>query len=91
MRKFFLNEKKLRRLFASAANAVSLKLQSQGLGEIATGITRCAYSVILPFLALHSAAVVATKPWPLQEFWPLQAFSAVLQSDWPLQLLMPEQ
>jgi hypothetical protein len=30
-----------------------------------------------------------SQPWPLQEFCPAQAFSAVLHFDWPLQALMP--
>ncbi len=30
------------------------------------------------------------QPWPLQLFMPLHSFLAVLQSELPLQLLMPE-
>src|SRR6202042_3057505 len=32
---------------------------------------------------------IATKPLPLQEFWPLQLLLADLQDDWPLQELTP--
>src|ERR1700761_3238516 len=46
----------------------------------------------LPALALaasHLAWVISTKPWPLQEFWPLQELLALLQADLPLQELTP--
>src|SRR6185312_14812744 len=39
--------------------------------------------------ASHSALVSSRKPIPLQPFWPLQAFLAVLQDDWPLQEFTP--
>jgi hypothetical protein len=45
----------------------------------------------LPPLVLHSSADALTQPCPLQEFWPLHAFSAVLHSLVPLQLLIPVQ
>ena len=38
------------------------------------------YSIVLPVL---------TKPLPLQAFWPLQEFAALLQALWPLQALAP--
>ena len=31
------------------------------------------------------------QPWPLQLFWPLHSFLAVLQSEVPLQLFTPAQ
>src|SRR5690606_19462810 len=43
----------------------------------------------LPPLASHSALLSDRKPWPLQEFWPLQELEAVAHSLWPLQELTP--
>src|SRR5262249_53477695 len=45
----------------------------------------------LPPAASQSAFVPSVKPLPLQAFWPLQAFVAVLQALWPLQALAPMQ
>src|SRR5215218_2420512 len=46
--------------------------------------------ITLPPLAVQSAAVAASvKPCPLQAFWPLQAFVALLQALLPLQELEP--
>lgn len=49
----------------------------------------CVYSPTLPPALSHSALVMALKPWPLHTAWPLQAFSAVLQSFMPLQDVTP--
>lgn len=46
----------------------------------------------LDLMAVHSIVLpVSMKPLPLQEFWPLQAFAAVLQALLPLQALAPVQ
>jgi hypothetical protein len=43
-------------------------------------------------IAVHSMVLpVSMKPLPLQAFWPLQAFAAVLQALCPLQAFAPEQ
>jgi hypothetical protein len=42
-----------------------------------------------PFSVHSSADPDRIQPWPLQEFWPAQALSAVLHFDVPLQELMP--
>jgi hypothetical protein len=45
---------------------------------------------IFALAASQSAWVaVMVKPWPLQEFWPLQLFFADLHDDMPLQELAP--
>jgi hypothetical protein len=50
------------------------------------------YLTTLPPAALHSLAdAFAFQPMPLQLFNPLHSFLAVLQSEVPLQLLMPAQ
>src|SRR6187402_1428073 len=54
-----------------------------------TGSGYCAGAVVLPPWAEHSFIETALKPWPLQSFWPLQAWLPDLQSEVPLQLLMP--
>src|ERR1700760_2364094 len=41
------------------------------------------------FAAEHSALDISTKPWPLQEFMPLQEFLADLQEDCPLHEFTP--
>jgi hypothetical protein len=44
----------------------------------------------LPPFDVHSVSVtVSLQPMPLQEFWPLQEFCAVLQALVPLQELPP--
>jgi hypothetical protein len=43
----------------------------------------------LAFAASQLALVISTKPWPLQEFMPLQEFLADLQEDCPLQEFTP--
>lgn len=44
-----------------------------------------------PPISTHACLDIVTKPLPLHEAWPLQAFVAVLQSLWPLHLLTPKQ
>ena len=34
--------------------------------------------------------LISVKPWPLQEFWPLQLLLDDLHDDWPLQEFTPE-
>src|SRR4029077_4241266 len=46
---------------------------------------------ILSFAAAHSFLLISRKPWPLQEFSPLQALWALLQADWPLHAFTPAQ
>ena len=41
--------------------------------------------------ASQSALVISENPWPLQEFWPLQALCALLHAEVPLQELTPSQ
>ena len=36
---------------------------------------------IFSFAAAHSFLLISRKPWPLQEFWPLQALLALLHAD----------
>jgi hypothetical protein len=51
-----------------------------------------AYLTTLPPAAVHSLAeALLFQPMPLQLFWPLHSFLAVLQSDVPLQLFRPAQ
>ena len=45
----------------------------------------------MPPFFVHLDFDIMLTPWPLQEFLPLQAFSAVLQAPWPLQALTPTQ
>jgi len=43
-------------------------------------------------ITVHSTVLpVSMKPLPLQAFWPLQAFAALLQALWPLQAFAPAQ
>ena len=50
------------------------------------------YFATMPPAALQSASdFLPTQPMPLQLFWPLQSFFAVLQSAVPLQLFTPVQ
>src|SRR5215469_2765037 len=47
---------------------------------------------LLPALALaasHCAWVISRNPFPLQEFWPLQALFALLHAECPLHELTP--
>ena len=44
-----------------------------------------------PFFSQAFADLAGSHPWPLQEFWPLHALSAVLQALLPLQELIPIQ
>src|SRR5262249_16035068 len=43
----------------------------------------------VPFLSLHSLAVVSVTPLPLHPFLPAQSFEAVAHPPLPLQALMP--
>jgi hypothetical protein len=45
----------------------------------------------LPCLAAQVLADTSMKPWPLQEFRPLQPWLPDLQALWPLHELMPKQ
>jgi hypothetical protein len=61
--------------------------------SVDAGLYHCgqAYLTTLPPAALQSLAEsFMFQPWPLQLFMPLHSFLAVLQSDVPLQLLIPE-
>ncbi len=51
--------------------------------------TGWAHSAVFSWAFLHSSGVSITKPLALQELWPEQSLVAVLQADWPLQLLAP--
>src|SRR5262245_52449580 len=44
-----------------------------------------------PFFTHSSALLTSTKPLALQEFLPLQVFSAPAQPPWPLHALIPAQ
>src|SRR6202030_1938379 len=47
------------------------------------------YAECPPFWVHSSGLVVITKPLPLQPFWPLQSFCALLQELWPLHEFAP--
>lgn len=42
-----------------------------------------------PFFSHAAFDLAGSHPWPLQEFWPLHALSALLQALVPLQELIP--
>jgi hypothetical protein len=46
--------------------------------------------LVLPPTFSQASSDMLTKPWPLQEFLPLHALLAVLQSLWPLHLFTPK-
>lgn len=69
-----------------------LGLKEEAAGVADPGDARRSRYMVLPPLAVHSAASLASvKPWPLQPFWPLQALAAPLQALWPLHALVPPQ
>src|ERR1700730_16352717 len=64
-----------------------LALQRRYPASILTGIAYLPAALALA--ASHFAWVISTKPWPLQEFWPLQELFADLQAECPLQEFTP--